>query len=160
MPNSNKADHYRAMSLAYADGSWRDMLERKQRSSAKRHSKRRQVSLAYLGTWSRSSKLEFLLFEANRGHAIPTYLLVKRRSQFDQNKANIFDLTGAKCWICKAPAEIRHHVRPLWRGGRNRHNNIVALCESCHATIHPWMIDQEAKSIREFNSLLEQTSEI
>jgi 5-methylcytosine-specific restriction endonuclease McrA len=46
---------------------------------------------------------------------------------------------GASCVACGARAEVRHHVRPLGHGGDNRRSNVVMLCESCHAEIHPWL---------------------
>ncbi|HHX19932.1 MAG TPA: HNH endonuclease [Clostridiaceae bacterium] len=33
-------------------------------------------------------------------------------------------------------SEEVHHIVPLLEGGTNKHNNMMALCKSCHSTIH------------------------
>ncbi len=40
------------------------------------------------------------------------------------------------CWVCDRPAAHRHHIIPLRVGGRNRRDNLVPLCVSCHREAH------------------------
>ena len=41
------------------------------------------------------------------------------------------------CWVCCAlPAVHRHHIISLKRGGDNRWDNLVNLCEICHKSVH------------------------
>lgn len=50
------------------------------------------------------------------------------------------------CWACGNAlvkgGVARHHIIALSKWGNNRHLNIVHLCFSCHASVHPWL--QEA----------------
>ncbi len=46
------------------------------------------------------------------------------------------------CFVCEYEAEARHHVVQLKHGGDNRELNIVPLCETCHALIHPWIAEE------------------
>ena len=60
------------------------------------------------------------------------------RRGFEQVKLREFPMTPeCPCYCCDSFAEIRHHVVPLSRGGRNKRNNIVPLCNGCHEQIHP-----------------------
>ena len=44
------------------------------------------------------------------------------------------------CFAChRRPASCWHHVIQVQYGGRNRANNMVAICHVCHCEIHPWM---------------------
>lgn len=47
------------------------------------------------------------------------------------------------CFVCGKDAECRHHIIQLQHGGRNMHDNVVGLCNRCHAEIHPWLNDQK-----------------
>ena len=46
------------------------------------------------------------------------------------------DFSGKPCYACGQPAVLRHHVVPVSHGGRNKRNNIVPLCHSCHQFVH------------------------
>lgn len=59
-------------------------------------------------------------------------LLRERRRRFGRRGASIMPLQGVPCYICKAPAQHRHHVIPLSRGGLSTLENLVALCIPCH----------------------------
>lgn len=54
---------------------------------------------------------------------------------------------ATRCWVCDVKREysrftfVRHHIIPLSGGGPNRLLNIVTLCHSCHAAVHPWLED-------------------
>lgn len=62
------------------------------------------------------------------------------RKNFDKKKDKVKRFTGfTTCFICHLPAEVRHHLILLSRGGRNHKNNLVGLCRPCHAKIHPWL---------------------
>lgn len=63
------------------------------------------------------------------------------RRGFDVNKVEHLGLSAhTLCWCCQnAIAVIRHHVQPISKGGRNKVNNIVPLCNDCHKLVHPHM---------------------
>lgn len=53
------------------------------------------------------------------------------------------------CYCCiKNKADIRHHVIPLSQGGRNKRNNIVPLCNTCHCKVHPHMHRKNKKEVK------------
>lgn len=48
------------------------------------------------------------------------------------------------CEVCgKEKAYCMHHILPLCKGGRNKSNNLIAVCEKCHKKIHPFMKEKE-----------------
>ena len=65
--------------------------------------------------------------------------LINKRKGFNYNKEYLFPLKGIQCYICDKTAELRHHVVPLVKGGRNKISNIVPLCHKCHCSVHPHM---------------------
>lgn len=63
-----------------------------------------------------------------------------RRRGFNGSKGWSLPLTDkSECYLCKGKATLRHHVIPLVKGGRNKLNNIVPLCQPCHCRVHPHM---------------------
>lgn len=66
------------------------------------------------------------------------------RSEFDRKKERLLPRVWARpCWTClKRKASHRHHIIELARGGLNITENLVPLCDICHAEVHPWMLDQ------------------
>lgn len=43
------------------------------------------------------------------------------------------------CFVCCAPARLRHHVMQVQYGGGNDAANKVPICDTCHADVHPWL---------------------
>lgn len=43
------------------------------------------------------------------------------------------------CFVCYYSEVQYHHVIQIQHGGSNHRRNFVAICERCHAAIHPWM---------------------
>lgn len=89
-------------------------------------------------------------------------VLQERRRSFDAIKNKKFPLSFIDntiliktkrvpypCWVCRARnAQHRHHVVLLKNGGSvASKSNIVLLCESCHADIHPWMVLNPIKPV-------------
>lgn len=69
-------------------------------------------------------------------HRLP---IAVRREQFLTNKRN-WRYFKRPCFVCVKKANIRHHVISLKQGGcPGAKRNIVALCNGCHAEIHPWL---------------------
>ena len=88
----------------------------------------------------KEKRLEFLIAACECSNPIPPKNgPVTMRSAFNRMRGWRFIIRGLECYCCDAPAQIRHHVTPLHKGGRNKDNNIVPLCKSCHAEIHPWL---------------------
>jgi hypothetical protein len=66
----------------------------------------------------------------------------KKRVQFNQIKRTLHRpelKINTKCFVCLGKASCRHHIIQLQNGGLNQKKNIVSLCNSCHAEIHPWL---------------------
>lgn len=68
--------------------------------------------------------------------------LSRKRANFNEHKDFLFPIESESwCWSCgkKRPTE-RHHVILLKNGGPELTKaNVVFLCDTCHATIHPWL---------------------
>lgn len=68
---------------------------------------------------------------------IPLY---ERRCKFNVCKFKRHSLKShSKCFACKNDGNVRHHIIWLKNGGINSKINLVTLCYSCHAEIHPWL---------------------
>ena len=68
--------------------------------------------------------------------------LRKRRAHFEEVKYDLHRMSlqrNARCWCCGSKAECRHHIIQLQHGGLNSRKNLVSLCFTCHAEIHPWL---------------------
>jgi len=63
----------------------------------------------------------------------------RMRRHFNVSKHHLLKLKGATCFCCPERAEVRHHLIPIYAGGRNSQQNLVALCNGCHAKVHPWL---------------------
>lgn len=61
----------------------------------------------------------------------------RARHHFEKRKSRgHFKLKGW-CWVCrKETPDHRHHIIPVKAGGRNRADNLVSLCATCHRDIH------------------------
>jgi 5-methylcytosine-specific restriction endonuclease McrA len=87
------------------------------------------------------NRLKFLISHLKENcKNVPDNVRDGRRLAFNQTKEKIFPLTsGIRCYLCGLEADIRHHVVPLKKGGTNKINNIVPLCNPCHCKVHPHM---------------------
>ena len=74
-------------------------------------------------------------------HAMGKVHNARTRNRFHLFKGKI-SLESEICGCCEGPAEIRHHIVPIKNGGHNAPLNIMCLCKSCHAEIHPWLKEQ------------------
>lgn len=66
----------------------------------------------------------------------------KKRVDFNQVKETLHKSSKSinrKCFVCLGQAHCRHHIIQLKNGGMNDKKNLVSLCNSCHANIHPWL---------------------
>ncbi len=71
-------------------------------------------------------------------------ILHPKRRYSAVRRSNLKVRLGGWCWACKMrKAQHRHHVIQVQYGGLNRTTNGVALCEGCHAVVHPWMRKKE-----------------
>ena len=48
----------------------------------------------------------------------------------------VFALQDGHCVLCDGPIDRYHHIVPRHLGGSNTHENLVGLCEDCHAELH------------------------
>ena len=61
------------------------------------------------------------------------------RRIFKTSRMCISWLYKKTCFVCGEKPNVRHHIIQLQHGGTNIHSNIVPLCNSCHAEVHPWL---------------------
>ena len=93
----------------------------------------------------RRNRLTFLRKMAKTGDPISLSEIKKNRNGFNQNKIHHLPMNETcPCYACPDPenirtATVRHHVVLLSKGGRNKRNNIVPLCNECHVQLHPHM---------------------
>jgi len=55
----------------------------------------------------------------------------------------VLERDGYKCKSCGASSVdlLVHHVVPLCRGGDNRRDNLITLCDSCHGKAHKELLN-------------------
>ena len=83
-------------------------------------------------------RLQYLRNRATEGQAVPWREMWNRRRSFNASKHGKFRMAdNCPCYVCGKPAVLRHHVKPVSRGGRNKKSNIAPLCQACHEAIHP-----------------------
>lgn len=49
---------------------------------------------------------------------------------------SLFELSGHRCTICKAPWMEIHHINELSEGGNTEYSNLIVLCPNCHTRVH------------------------
>jgi len=59
------------------------------------------------------------------------------------------------CFVCGVAAEVVHHMILIRNGGYDSGFNRICLCNSCHASIHDWLMDEtiERKEMELVNEL-------
>ena len=64
---------------------------------------------------------------------------VDRRQAYNRLRRGTRAVAG-RCWACAESALlVNHHVIQIQNGGHSWHLNLVKICGSCHAAIHPWL---------------------
>jgi 5-methylcytosine-specific restriction endonuclease McrA len=87
---------------------------------------------------SKQHTLSLLKFFASYGRGGDRSEIARHR--FNRVKAHRHSLVSRRyCFCCGKKADARHHIIPLKKGGLNCKRNIISLCSTCHASIHPWM---------------------
>lgn len=51
-------------------------------------------------------------------------------------KAKIDRALGKVCAICGEPGFTYHHIQPIYKGGGIGDDNLIFLCQICHAKVH------------------------
>lgn len=83
-------------------------------------------------------RIAFLRKMLQKGETISLEQMKVHRGQLDSHKVPSLPMSeNCTCYVCGNKAVLRHHVIPLSRGGRNKRNNIVPLCNNCHYKVHP-----------------------
>lgn len=59
-----------------------------------------------------------------------------RMKGYSSVEAYIHAMQGGRCCLCGEEIDHYHHIVPRSRGGSNRPDNIVGICEKCHREIH------------------------
>jgi len=59
-------------------------------------------------------------------------------NDWEDRRQAVLERDNYRCQNCGAEENlVVHHIVSLSKGGSNELSNLVALCESCHAKIHP-----------------------
>jgi hypothetical protein len=59
------------------------------------------------------------------------------RKEFKQNRGIVLILDNYQCRECKSSSNLHvHHIKEKSQGGTNDINNLITLCEKCHAEKH------------------------
>lgn len=88
---------------------------------------------------TRAARLAFLVKWSSAQARSDGRSLHERRAAFERTRRSR-SLNAAPCWVCARVTQlVRHHVIQLQHGGSNWHLNIFAICDGCHAEIHPWL---------------------
>lgn len=72
------------------------------------------------------------------------------------------NLRAHACFACRAGGRpiAWHHVIQIQHGGSNLLRNRVALCEPCHADVHPWLPKVARPAVGQWSSFGEHAEEI
>lgn len=62
-------------------------------------------------------------------------------ADYDDAGAQVAARSGGRCearvpLVCTGTARVRHHVRPRAKGGPDTVDNLLHVCDACHAWIH------------------------
>jgi 5-methylcytosine-specific restriction endonuclease McrA len=69
----------------------------------------------------------------------------KARSGYKDKRSKLHSFSEfGNCFACGSRADCRHHIIQLQHGGRNKPENLVSLCDDCHAEIHPWLKEKSS----------------
>lgn len=64
----------------------------------------------------------------------------KLRLKYFRKYNSLLDGIDIECGCCGSQKwREKHHIVPLAYGGTNTNENLLAICEECHNSIHPWM---------------------
>jgi hypothetical protein len=107
--------------------------------------KNRHLTAALREFWKRAEKREGRLmllreFAARRLANGMVFTTRKYRQRRKVSAAGLIKAQRYRCFVCAvAAADSGHHVIQLQCGGTNVPYNIVPVCLTCHADVHPWM---------------------
>lgn len=64
-------------------------------------------------------------------------------ANWDEIRHNVYRRDNYTCKQCGATNTRLHcdHIKPLSKGGTNDYSNLRTLCEECHITEHPHMLN-------------------
>lgn len=112
----------------------------KRELGTKRFSKRDFKIGEWLADVPKAERIGFLrrcIEAAKREGMVEFWSMRNRRNGFDRSKFRVFPMSeNCRCYCCSGVAVLRHHVKPIAYGGRNKKNNCVPLCNPCHLLVH------------------------
>ena len=96
----------------------------------------RQIcSILPVADWSiEGNKFAFMELEDNTVQGID--FQNGRLKDFKDSSEYVGHLQEGKCIFCDSPIEHYHHITPRSKGGSDRPENLVGLCECCHHKVH------------------------
>jgi hypothetical protein len=70
-------------------------------------------------------------------------------------EAHQHHLAASRCFACWIGGRVLswHHVIQIQFGGSNYVRNRVAICEACHAAVHPWLNESEGRTVKGWTPL-------
>lgn len=114
----------------------------------KKNSRKRSELLAFMAKFDKSEFLRFCSRNSKekilqRLIEISSIRLFSFKSYRNRRRMKHSVHKSHKCVACGAPAQVLHHAILVSNGGPNRRENLLELCRSCHAEVHPWLKEQK-----------------
>lgn len=89
---------------------------------------------------TRTARMEFLI-RWSKVQCRTWTAASERRERFNRKRKSKRLRKGtAKCWVCARRENlVRHHMIQIQHGGENWKQNLIVICDWCHAEIHGWL---------------------
>lgn len=98
----------------------------------------REHTLAYAREWKRLNRDKAKIWEARRRARLRLAVSVPFTAA---ELAQRWSYYGGRCWMCRGPAQVSDHVKPLSKGGAHMLCNLRPACWDCNtakSNIWPW----------------------
>jgi hypothetical protein len=66
---------------------------------------------------------------------------------YRRNRRKSYRVSMKPCVVCGKAPTITHHIIQVQNGGMNISENLIKLCEVCHAQVHSWLMDRVGEKL-------------
>lgn len=77
-----------------------------------------------------------IMYDKARTPQVMTYRTYLRSEGWQRTRERKFEQAGRECVVCASASKLQIHHRTYARLGRERLEDLVVLCDDCHATYH------------------------